>query len=218
MYKYFLGTKYNGYIMATITHTLADSQTRPNVLRSDVSTAPASGLYVKIQRHVVQYSAVREIYYTITLATKDNSDQNSDHKWFGSADYNVFTKRVPKRWAEDLETYVMNMKRTSTSIKIGHIHYYTIGPGLVASISYYPKEGLAKGLAVGFPYFLEATIIHDLEKMDVQNTSTSLSPSPLRGKQLSRAGLPTFTNVAIRDWLKGMGRGIQAIKKESEFW
>lgn len=120
----------------------------------------------------------------------------------------IALKRVPKAWKGELSRHFEKNKTADGLAMIGDIQYFGIDE-VAMTFSYYPKHELEMRSAFGLPYFIEAVTTHDLTVQGYSHVCTTSGPDQPRVKQLERVGLQTVADVEIREWLKGMGRGIR---------
>jgi hypothetical protein len=111
---------------------------------------------------------------------------------------------LPRRFHEA----VAALPRGARVRRLGEILYGQQGE-LARSLSYDPKAGMGERTAPGLGYYLEAVALNFLRRRGVRTMETSVAPSKGRRAQLLKAGLPVRQEVDVREWLRGMGRGIR---------
>ncbi len=137
----------------------------------------------------------------------------------GECDF-ISSRRFPVVWRADIEEYVKMRKIEFAAVgvesdryKIGKIGYYVDcqlkGRQVARTEIYFPRSSLDVGLAHNISYFLEALSTRNLQAGGTTHISTSSNPSALRLRQLLRVSLPVFEDTEIKEWLRGMGRGMR---------
>ncbi|MDE1851888.1 MAG: hypothetical protein KGH69_04350 [Candidatus Micrarchaeota archaeon] len=121
----------------------------------------------------------------------------------------ISLKRIPMVWQSDIGIHYGACKEKNGLAYVGQI-FYMGGNGSTTPESYYPREKLDKGPASGFAYLFEAITTKDLQRLGYSRISTTFKPERQRKEQVERVGLRTVVEIDIREWLKGMGRGIKA--------
>jgi hypothetical protein len=133
----------------------------------------------------------------------------------------VSLKRIPSVWRTDLGIFHSNyVGIKNKSVQIGYIDYTinfsTNGYATAMTESYYPRSSLGpkysraqRHLAPKIPYFMEAITVHDLMTKQIDYVATSYNPSYKRYEQLSNVGLFLYKETEIKEWLRGLGRGIR---------
>ncbi|MDE1824086.1 MAG: hypothetical protein KGI00_01310 [Candidatus Micrarchaeota archaeon] len=115
-------------------------------------------------------------------------------------------KRVPKPWREDIERHV-DVSGMGIA-KMGYI-LYNDEHDMVRSTTYYPRDELVNGSAERISYYIEALAVRQIQLQGTMRVATSYDPSDKRIEQLERVGLLIHGPMEIRDWLRGLGRGIR---------
>jgi hypothetical protein len=136
----------------------------------------------------------------------------------------VSLKPVPMMWREDLQEYLSKaVEKTGGWInrsmaEVGYITYVRQdyqGTNVAICYHYYPRNHLGRHFARRFPYFMEAISTNHMKYCGSTHVFASSLVSVKRERQLGDVELSTTRNVAIDEWLKGMGRGIKMAKEGS---
>jgi hypothetical protein len=93
--------------------------------------------------------------------------------------------------------------RSTNDLSLAYSHHYT--PKVIFPTLY----SRGPGKLIGLSYFVESMCVNDLKRIGVRQVSTS-DPNKFRRAQLERVSLPINEPVPIREWQRGMGRGIKS--------
>ncbi len=121
----------------------------------------------------------------------------------------IQVKKLPGQFQKEAQQWME--KRKLWMPEIGNIRYHLFQEKMgrvPMSDGYYPKDNAGESRFKGLPYFLEALCVTDLKRSGFTHVMTSAKPGPSRENQLTLVGLPVRTPTPIRDWLLGMGRGL----------
>jgi hypothetical protein len=128
----------------------------------------------------------------------------------------VCSKPVPELWKADLNEYLEGDKAVLHEGKavapVGYMTY--VKPSheknnTIYSRFYYPRSDLGRRLASKLPYFMEAMAVRQLKALGFTHVFAGNYVSFKREMQLDLVGIHLRGDIAIDEWLKGMGRGIR---------
>lgn len=163
----------------------------------------ADDVYVGLARHVTPGAPrAHSVHYAIIAGRGDALDKYPSL---------IAIRRVPRAWEDDIRTHLMGGQDARLR-SVGIIDYHIKGETAV-SYNYSPKRDLAPDSAKGFPYFVEAMAVHDLQKRGIGLVSTSdfFTEERFRLRQLARVQLPVNMGYDAQRWKAGLGRGIRSV-------